>query len=136
MKRVYSNIEQGILLLTICHFDDITESRKDLSPESECLQAAAKKIPSGIKFRPHRHNEVVRNTRHTQEAWVVLQGKILAKFYDLDDQIILEEELSTGSCAIVYRAGHGFEVLEDETVLYEFKSGPYFGSETDKEFID
>ena len=64
-----------------------------------------------------------------------LSGKVRATFYDLDDSLILSTELSAGDCAIVFKAGHGFEVLEDDTTIYEFKTGPYFGVEADKTFI-
>jgi dTDP-4-dehydrorhamnose 3,5-epimerase-like enzyme len=89
-----------------------------------------------MSFKPHKHKELIRETNRTQEAWVILSGKIRAKFYDLDDSLILETVLMEGDCAIVFRAGHGFEVLEDNTILYEFKTGPYYGVEADKTFIN
>ena len=43
--------------------------------------------------------------------------------------------MSSGDCIVSMSAGHSFEVLEDDTLLYEFKNGPYYGTEKDKEFI-
>ena len=37
---------------------------------------------------------------------------------------------------MVFSAGHGFEVIEDNTILYEVKNGPYYGQIKDKTFID
>ena len=45
-------------------------------------------------------------------------------------------ELKKGDMAIVYKAGHSFNVLEDNTVLYEFKNGPYYGKLKDKTMIN
>ena len=71
----------------------------------------------------------------TQEAWIVLKGNVLATFWDIDDKVILETTLKSGDCAVVFRAGHSFEVLEKDTMLYEIKTGPYYGVEKDKTFI-
>ena len=57
-------------------------------------------------------------------------------FYDLDNSLALEVVLGAGDCAVVYNAGHGFEVLEEDTILYEFKTGPYYGAEADKTHIE
>ena len=135
MKRIYSKVDEKCLLLVINKKEDITEKRTDLSPDEEFLQCATKTLTKGMKFKPHKHNPMYRGTDITQEAWVFLSGKVRAKFYDLDDSVILNTELGAGDCAIVFRAGHGFEVLEDDTIIYEFKTGPYFGQEADKTFI-
>jgi len=136
MMKVYSKVDKNCLLLTLNRREDISSSRVDLSPEEEYLQCATKTLTKGMKFKPHRHNELIRTTDITQEAWVFLSGRVRAKFYDLDDSLILDTELGAGDCAIVFKAGHGFEVLEDDTIIYEFKTGPYFGQEADKSFIE
>jgi len=135
MKKVYSKIEKECLLLTLNRRKDINKSRTDLSPAEEYLQCATKTLTKGMKFKPHRHNKLIRKTDITQEAWIFLSGRVRAKFYDLDDSLILDTELGAGDCVIVFKAGHGFEVLEDDTIIYEFKTGPYFGIEADKTFI-
>ena len=136
MKKIYSKVKEDCLLLTLNRKEDISTSRTDLSPANEYLQCATKNLTKGMKFKPHRHNELIRKTDITQEAWVFLSGKVRAKFYDLDESLILDTELGAGDCAIVFKAGHGFEVLEDNTIIYEFKTGPYFGQEADKSFIE
>ena len=135
-ENIYSQRKNDLLLLTINRFRDINKDRTDVCPENEFVQISTKKITKGTKFKPHRHNELERVTDITQEAWVVLRGRIKATFWDIDDTIVKETELTTGDCAVVYRAGHGFEVLEDDTILYEIKTGPYFGMEKDKTMIE
>jgi len=135
-EKIYSKVDPSILLCAIIRRDDITETREDISPEKEPLQVACKKIKAGTNFKPHKHNILKRETTRTQESWVFLQGKVRASFYDIDDRVILVTELGAGDCAVVFRAGHSFDVLEDDTILYEFKNGPYFGVEQDKTYLD
>ena len=136
MKRFYSKVDPDILLFTLNKSEDITYDRTDLSPEDQYLQVATKKLSKDTTFRPHRHLKLTRQIDKTQEAWVFLSGKVRASFYDIDDSLFLETELSAGDCAVAYNAGHSFIVLEDKTILYEFKNGPYLGIEKDKKFID
>ena len=135
MNRVYSKVKEDCLLLSLVRSGDVTENRIDLSPEEEYLQVAVKQLTKGTSFKPHKHKELKRNTYLTQEAWVFLGGRVRAKFYDLDDSLILDTEMTGGDCVVVFRAGHSFEVLEDDTIIYEFKNGPYYGVETDKTYI-
>jgi cupin fold WbuC family metalloprotein len=134
-ENIYSNIKKDILLLTINRFSDINKYRTDICPEEQFLQISTKKIPKGTNFNPHKHNKLERTTDITQEAWIVLEGRIRATFWDIDDSIVKETVLSSGDCAVVYRAGHSFEVLDDETILYEIKNGPYYGVDKDKTMI-
>ena len=136
MKRFYSKVDPDILLFTLNKSEDITYDRTDLSPEDQYLQVATKKLSKDTTFRPHRHLKLTRQIDKTQEAWVFLSGKVRASFYDIDDTLFLETELSAGDCAVAYNAGLSFIVLEDKTTLYEFKNGPYLGIEKDKKFID
>ena len=136
MKRYYSNIKDDCLLFAINKKAEITNNRVDISPESEYMQCSAKCLSAGDNFHPHRHNMLIRETDKTQEAWVFLSGKVKAKFYDIDDSLYSEHILEAGDCAVVFNAGHGFEVMENDTILYEFKTGPYFGVSADKTHIE
>ena len=49
--------------------------------------------------------------------------------------IIHTSKLKKGDVAILYRGGHSFKVIEENTVFYEIKNGPYIGSKFDKENI-
>ena len=43
-----------------------------------------------FNVKAHKHLVQKRETSLTQEAWVVLKGKIKGKFFDLDDKLMLE----------------------------------------------
>jgi len=136
MLQIYSDIEKGTLLHTIHKKSDFIKGRFDVSPESEFLQLAALKLDNGKIFRPHKHITNTKITDITQESWVVIQGKVKAYLYDLNDKVIVETELGPGDLTITFRGGHNYKILEDNTIVYEFKTGPYFGQEKDKVFID
>ena len=135
MIHIHSAVDPELLLLVINRREDISINRTDLSPGDQYLQCATKQLSKGTTFAPHKHNELVRTTDITQEAWVFLKGRVLARFWDVDDTMIYETELGEGDAAIVFRGGHSFVVLEEDTILYEFKTGPYFGVEKDKTYI-
>jgi hypothetical protein len=136
MKRIYSNIDKEKLILSELKYSEISKYRTDLSPDREFLQVSGRKLKLGTKVPAHKHLQVNRETDITQEAWIVLKGKIKGIFYDLDNAILYESTLTDGDCIVLYRGGHSLEVLEEDTVFYEFKTGPYFGVEVDKKEIE
>ena len=135
-EKIYSKVEEELLLLAINRRADICEDRIDLCPEDQLLQISTKSLPEGMTFRPHKHNTLRRETFTTNEAWIILKGSVEAKFWDIDDKLILTTTLEEGDCAVVFHAGHGFSVLEEGTILYEVKNGPYYGQLKDKSFIE
>ena len=91
----------------------------------------------GKTFKPHKH--IWKNrTRDViaQESWVVIQGKVKCTFFDIDDKIISEPILEQGDASFTLEGGHTYTILEDDTLVYEYKTGPYEGQELDKEFIE
>lgn len=136
MIKLYSKIDHSVLLASILRMEDLTDYRSDLSPDEEYLQVSGRKLSSGVKVKAHKHLPIERHTSITQEAWVVFSGSVQGTFYDLDDSIILQTTIQAGDCAVLFRGGHSLETIEDGTLFYEFKNGPYFGAQEDKEKID
>jgi len=93
------------------------------------------RLNEGKTFLPHRHVTCEKTIHITQESWVVISGKVRAILYDVDDTIVSEEILNPGDCSITLRGGHTYEILEDDTLVYEYKTGPYEGVHLDKELI-
>mgnify|MGYP003629861860 CR=1 FL=1 len=135
MKLIYSKIEKGKLLHATFSKDDFKKQRTDISPESEFLQLAALKMECGKTFRPHKHIINEKTTNIAQESWVVVEGKVKAFLYDLDDKVTETIILNAGDISITYTGGHTYEILEDDTLVYEYKTGPYLGQMYDKVFI-
>jgi hypothetical protein len=127
----YSKVDNSPLY-SVLYLKDVNTDRKDISPDTELLQVAAKKVSKGMSWPRHKHLPLERNTTGTQESWVIMAGKIKASLYDIDDSLYSTIELCAGDMVVVHNAGHALEVLEDNTILYEFKNGPYFGRTKDK----
>tara|TARA_R100000152_G_C6733237_1_gene157665 strand:- start:165 stop:581 length:417 start_codon:yes stop_codon:yes gene_type:complete len=137
MKKIISQVEPGKLLHIINRFDDI-QKRTDVAPETEFLQLATLRMEKGKTFRPHKHIwKPCQNPQViAQESWVVIQGSVKVFLYDLDDTLIGTEIISQGDCSMTFEGGHTYEILEDNTVVYEYKTGPYTGVENDKVFLE
>ena len=136
MEKIYSKIKPEVLLHVINRKEDIINQRKDLSSEEEGLQVACFLMNKDGKTKPHKHIKQIRTTDITQETWIVINGSIKVTLYDLDEKIIKEDILKSGDCLITFRGGHSFISLEEDTIIYECKTGPYQGQEKDRVFID
>ena len=136
MIDIYSRLEPNKLLHTIYRIGNLSSDREDFTSEDKYLQGAAIKFDSGKKFKAHKHILCERTTDITQETWIVIKGSVLVKYYDTDGKYIQEEIIKDGDCTMTFAGGHSFEGLEDDTLVYEFKMGPYYGRDADKEFIN
>jgi len=137
IKKIYSEIEEGTLLHLLCFPTEIDSPRTDIVPDEEFLQLAVLKYEKGRTFVPHKHVlKEVPHTSITQESWLVLKGKVKAIFYDLNDEVLATEILNEGNLSITFRGGHNYEILEEDTLVLEYKTGPYYGQARDKELID
>lgn len=139
MHKIYSSIEPNTLLHIVYRLSDIkrnSDSRDNIIDEKEFLQLSALKMSEGDTFAPHKHiYKKGQDTVITQESWVVISGKVKFLPYDLDgtpmDPVILNE----GDCSITLRGGHNYQALEPNTIVYEYKTGPYQGRLLDKKFL-
>ncbi len=103
------------------------------SEDEEFVQVGSwYKYESGKYLAKHYHNKLERKTDITQEVFVIMKGRVETKMYDEDlsdvGSLILEE----GDILIFFRGGHDFTILEDDTIVYELKNGPFYGSDKDK----
>ena len=95
-------------------------------------------MPKNKTFRPHKHITKERTYKEqiAQESWVVIKGRVKCKFFDIDDSLIAEPILGPGDASFTLYGGHTYEILEEDTVVYEYKTGPYEGQELDKTFLN
>jgi hypothetical protein len=137
MIEYYSKVDPSKLLHVVVRKDDLKPGRKDIIPEEHFIQCSHLNMEKGKTFRPHKH--IFKNrTRDViaQESWIVIQGKVKCIFYDLDNTILVEPILESGDASFTLEGGHNYEILEDNTLVYEYKTGPYEGQALDKTFID
>jgi hypothetical protein len=135
MIKIFSKIEAGKLLHIVVG-PSLVNERIQLVDESEFLQVASLNLIKGSAFRPHRHLFKKISNEHTiaQESWIVLSGLVEVTFYDLDDKILEKHHLKPGFLSITLYGGHEYKIIED-SMVFEFKTGPYLGQELDKIFI-
>ena len=137
MEKIYSKYDSDKLLHIIVRKDDLIAGRTDVVPGEHFIQCALLNLNEGKTFKPHKH--IWKNrTRDViaQESWIVVQGSVRCTFYDIDDEIIAEPTLNIGDASFTLEGGHTYTILEDNTLVYEYKTGPYEGQSMDKAFID
>jgi len=134
--KIYSKKEPNKLLHIINRLKEIKSMRTDIIEADHFLQLSALRFSAGHTFKPHKHiwKEIPGKTI-AQESWVVISGKVKCYFYDIDDSILGEWELNPGDVSVTLYGAHTYEILEEDTIVYEYKSGPYLGLEKDKVFI-
>ena len=136
MEKIYSKVD-GRLLHIVNRIYEF-HGRNDLIPDDNFLQCSTLRMDKGKTFPPHKH---ITKDRHypeqiAQESWVVIRGSVKCILYDLDNTIIATPILKPGDASFTLYGGHTYEILEENTIVYEYKTGPYEGQELDKEFIN
>ena len=137
MEKIYSNIKPELLLHVINRVSEI-EGRTEVIEENNFIQCATLRMEKGKTFPPHKHIEKKRTyeKQKAQESWVIIKGRVKCKFYDIDDKLIAEPILGPGDASFTLHGGHTYEILEEDTVVYEYKTGPYEGQKLDKTFLN
>lgn len=140
MELIYSQIETEKLLHIIYRssdFDKINKGeRHNVVNPNEFIQMSALRLKDNQTFEPHRHvwKSGEKNVI-AQESWVVIRGKVKCSFYDINNKLLSTPILNQGDCSITLFGGHTYTILKDDTLVYEYKTGPYKGQKFDKELL-
>ncbi len=133
--HIFSIIKKNKLLGVVYRYKNISKKRKDISPISEYLQVSSQKYKKNDSINPHVHLKNKRTTLSTQEAWIVLKGRLSVKIFDTDKKKIKNFILNKGDVYILFRGGHSLKVLNNNTEFYEIKNGPYKKKIKDIEYL-
>jgi hypothetical protein len=133
MKKIYSKVKKNKLLHIIVRKED-TKERLEIVPKDNFIQCTSLKMKKGKKFNPHFHITKKRSYENkiAQESWIVISGKVKCTFYDLDNSLIDSFILEPGDASFTLFGGHSYEILEEDTFVFEYKTGPYEGKELDR----
>ena len=140
MELIYSKLNPDRLLHIIYRerdFYDIKGHRLDIVGPDEFLQLSSMNMKKGHTFKPHQH--IWRDGEEktiAQESWVVIKGSVECHLYDTDSTVLMKPILYGGDCSVTLGGGHTYLILEDDTLVYEYKTGPYKGIENDKVMYD
>lgn len=88
------------------------------------LQVGYLKHPAGHHVPRHRHPPQTRVVRRTEEALVVLKGRVKVTLYNSEGKFEAVRELAYGDCVVFHGGAHSLEVSEDCEIV-EVKQGPY-----------
>lgn len=137
MEKIYSKVNPKKLLHIINRLDEIN-GRTEIVPENNFIQCSTLKMEKNKTFPPHKH--IIKDRHYSeqiaQESWIVIKGSVKCIFYDIDDTIIATPILYPGDASFTLYGGHTYEILEEDTIVYEYKTGPYEGQQLDKKFIE
>lgn len=103
--------------------------------ELESLQASQMDYHSGKSFKVHQHKLNPRKIGYTQEALIVIYGKIEVSVYNEHHALLEKVILKAGDIILLYRGYHGLVIVNDNSIFYEIKAGKFTSVEEDKEFI-
>lgn len=91
---------------------------------SDTLQRMLNIMNRNTYIQPHKHE-----SPDKREAFIVLKGKALVIEFDdkgeIVEHIVLDPQIGNHGCDIAERTWHTIICLEDNSVFYEVKDGPY-----------
>jgi cupin fold WbuC family metalloprotein len=98
----------------------------------DTIQRMLNILNTGTYVQPHKHENPDK-----REAFIILKGKVAVVEFDdkgnPTESIILEANTKNYGCEIAAKTWHSIICLEDNSVVYEVKDGPYVVSD-DKDF--
>ncbi len=99
---------------------------------SDTLQRMLNVMNKDTYVQPHKHENPDK-----REAFIILKGKVLVIEFDnsgnIAEYILLDRTQENYGCEIAAGTWHTIICLEDNSIIYEVKDGPYI-QETDKKF--
>ena len=112
-------------------------TRVNLTPEKEYLQASIIKFKKKLTIKSHNHlkHPVVKNKRPIQESWILIKGKAKIFYFDTNKKLLKTLTMKPGDISISFGGGHRLDVEKVNTIIYEYKTGPYKGSKKDLKYF-
>lgn len=133
--KIEKIIDKETILAIIVRSKDWQDGLNFVTSESDYVQAGFWNYKKGQKLSAHIHLDSPRQAEKTQEIIFVKQGRLRADIYTLEEKFFQSVELHSGDTAVFLNGGHGYEILENNTMVLEVKNGPYTGPEKDRKRI-
>ncbi len=130
IERISHN---GELLAVIIYSTYTADGLHFFTEDEDPLQVALIKHPPGKTIQAHVHNSVQRSIAYTTEVLVLRNGRVRVDFYTPARDFIESRILQKGDIVILFKGGHGFEVIDDLEMI-EVKQGPYLGDHDKTKF--
>jgi hypothetical protein len=136
MFKIYSKKKNKKLLHIFYRFNENNKSI-NLTPPKEFLQTSLIKFKEKKIIRSHSHlkHDVIKTRRPIQESWILIKGKAKIFYYDTDKNFLKSFIMREGDISITFYGGHQIEIQKKESILYEYKTGPYKGNAKDLKYF-
>lgn len=136
-NKIYSKVIDNFLLHKTIFFDSNPVekfNRINLSEDKEFLQASYIEMNHKHTFEAHQHKYQLRPPEKViaQETWIIIDGKVMVDYFDIDGSHLQSQLLNRGDLTITFYGGHTYTSLDENTHVYEIKTGPYTDQHTDK----
>lgn len=123
----------NLIIARYIQYNEHDDGFNIFSNDTEFIQVGSWfNYPEGKYLRKHFHNHLERVNTITQEVFIVIQGSVKTVMYNKSLQPVEEIVLKKGDILIFLEGGHDFTILEEGTIVYEVKNGPYLGADKDK----
>lgn len=104
-----------------------------VTPEVLPFQIGFVVYGEGKEVPRHVHLPLERHISVTSEVVLVRSGRCQIDLFDESRDLVATRELREGDIVLLLSGGHGFRMDED-TVLFEVKQGPFTGLEEKQRF--
>ena len=78
---------------------------------------------------------MIKTKRQIQESWILIKGAAKITYFDTNNIKIKKFSMCPGDISITFSGGHELEILKKGSILYEYKTGPYKGTNKDLKYL-
>lgn len=133
MEEIEKIFDGGKIIAVVVRKDSSLRGVNFFTPQDFSQQLGLLVHEKGKKIAIHRHKKIKGEIFLTQEALVVLEGKVKIGLYNDKVRKIKTIVITEGDAILLANGAHGIEILEDSRII-EVKQGPYSGGD-DKEYL-
>jgi hypothetical protein len=126
-------LDKGTLIAITGSVDDMPKGNNFITDNDLPMQVGIMHADKTDSYKNHIHK--VRNHQYTSismEYHIIIRGKVRLSLFNDDKTLIKKIILKPNMFSLLVHGGHGYEVLEDDTVMVECKLGNFEGVESDK----
>ena len=107
-------------------------SRVNITEPNQILQVSLARMSQFHSVQKHKHLPIERSTIGTSEGWLVLKGCFEVEIFDVDQTSVGKFSLKKLDMILTFNGGHSLYAIKHNSIICEFKNGPFQGSDSDK----
>jgi hypothetical protein len=129
-------MDKDMLIAIVGSMEDAGWGSTFITENSLSMQLGVMRKNKG-DIQNHIHKVRNRQTKSiSNEFHYVVRGKVLVRLYGYQRNLISKVMLTPQMYCMLFNGGHGFEIVKDDTLMFECKLGNYTNVEEDKEKFD